>query len=347
MKVIEVNDVNQAFPEGIQYLSKEGVFRSSRNGDVIVSREPVCTVYKTPGNRVLFNRTRDANPFFHLYESIWMMAGRRDVQSVANFVGNMKNYSDDGIIFHAAYGHRWRNKFTVIKQNLEDFKDGAPAASPTDQLTLIAELLRKNPTDRRCVLQIWDSELDLGKDSKDIPCNLTVHFQLNTENKLDMTVFNRSNDIIWGCYGANAVHFSVLHEWMSYKTGHPLGIYRQISDNYHAYLEVFNKLKSEVKISDPYREEDLYILPIDFELKECEKFISSIRPEKISFINPEKTIGENFNSNFLNMAAIMCGAYFTHKAGNTLKGLELLDALPQELDWAKAGREWLWRRRGK
>jgi len=59
---------------------------------------------------------------------------------------------------------------------------------------------------------------------------------------LDMTVFNRSNDIIWGCYGANAVHFSMLQEVMAAWVGVPVGCYWQISDNWHAYISSLEKV---------------------------------------------------------------------------------------------------------
>jgi len=61
-----------------------------------------------------------------------------------------------------------------------------------------------------------------------------------------MTVCNRSNDIIWGCYGANAVHFSMLQEYMAALVGVPVGEYRQFSNNFHAYLDTYSveKLKT-------------------------------------------------------------------------------------------------------
>jgi len=52
-----------------------------------------------------------------------------------------------------------------------------------------------------------------------------------------MVVFNRSNDMVWGCYGANAVHFSFLHEFIGRSTGLPLGTYTQVSVNLHAYID--------------------------------------------------------------------------------------------------------------
>jgi hypothetical protein len=155
-----------------------------------------------------------------------MLAGRNDVEFVTRFASNMANFSDDGISFHGAYGYRWRHHFK------------------TDQLENICAQLRENPLDRRVVLQMWDPRVDGNcRDGKDFPCNLTITFSVNPGSKaLDMTVFNRSNDIVWGAYGANAVHMSMLQEYVATATGWPVGSYYQISTNWHAYADTFHKV---------------------------------------------------------------------------------------------------------
>lgn len=230
MDVINVRNVGEALPLGLRIISEHGVRRDSRNGSVLTMPMPVATVYQKPEERVMFIPERDANPFFHLMESLWMMAGRNDVAWLSQFNSNIANYSDDGVHFHGAYGYRWRNMNA----------DGGVL----DQLETIANLLKQNPDDRRVVLQMWDSSIDLGMEGKDFPCNLTVTFRVNPYGQLDMTVFNRSNDMVWGAYGANAVHFSFLQEVMAAWIGVPIGRYWQISTNLHLYLNhAFEKVK--------------------------------------------------------------------------------------------------------
>lgn len=224
MKTILVRNVHTALPFGIKLLHQSGQSRDSRNGPVIQMSCPVTTVYERPCERVVFWPLRDANPFFHLYESLWMLQGRNDIAPLVKYAPNMKNYSDDGETQHGAYGYRWR-KMQVV-----------------DQLAVIAEALKRNSDDRRCVLQMWDVEMDLGKNGKDLPCNVTATFQRDSEGRLDLTVFCRSNDIIWGAYGANAVHFSMLLEYMAIWIDCEIGVYRQISVNYHAYKDIFDKM---------------------------------------------------------------------------------------------------------
>src|SRR3989304_1089903 len=111
MQVLRVRNVHEALPLGIAMLEEFGSRGESRNGSVLVMDEPVTTVYERPRERVIFWNERDANPFFHFYEGLWMLGGRNDVKSLTRFVKRMESYSDDGKTFHGAYGYRWRNHF--------------------------------------------------------------------------------------------------------------------------------------------------------------------------------------------------------------------------------------------
>lgn len=219
---IKATNINDAFI-GIldKFLDPNATNHSvqgSRNGDVLRLNEPLTVTYNRPWQRVLFNAERNCNPFFHLAEAMWMLAGCNDVKYLAQFVPRMKEFSDNGITFHGAYGFRWRYIFNL-----------------GDQLDSIIEMLRYNPDTRRAVLQMWDATRDLGIDSKDLPCNTHIYFQ-KAGTGLDMTVCNRSNDLIWGLAGANMVHFSILHEYMALMTAMPIGRYHHFTTNPHIYI---------------------------------------------------------------------------------------------------------------
>jgi len=223
MRVITARNVHQAFPQALRLLDEEGQRRGSRNGMARVLPSPVATVYREPHERVIFWPERDANPFFHLAESLWMLAGRDDVALPARYAKQILKYSDDGETLYGAYGHRWREYWRV------------------DQVHTIIHRLKKDHNDRRCVLQMWSPTADLDRDGLDVPCNLTATFQCRPTGTLDMVVFCRSNDIVWGAYGANAVHFSMLQEYIAAGAGLPLGTYTQVSVNWHAYEEPFKQ----------------------------------------------------------------------------------------------------------
>lgn len=227
---IKVTNVNQAVAEGFAWLRRAGVEESSRNGPVIVAEEPVLTTYLRPQERVLFSPLRDANPFFHVMEALWMLAGRQDVAFLTYFNKNFAQYSDDGVTQWGAYGARWRHWFGY------------------DQLKFIVKELKRNSASRRCVLTMWDattlefkSDLHVGAHGgKDVPCNTQAYVDLRG-GALNLTVTCRSNDMLFGGYGANAVHMSILQEYLAAAVGAPVGLYRQFSNNYHVYPEVIGK----------------------------------------------------------------------------------------------------------
>ena len=232
---IEVTNVHEALPKLLEILRHSGVRRESRNGPVLVHSDVMTITYTRPWQRVMFWPSRDCNPALHLYESLWMLRGRNDIAPLVRMAKQFNNYTDDGVTMHAAYGHRWRQHFGK------------------DQLDIIVKRLRKDPTDRRCVLAMWDANADLDRDGKDLPCNTTATVQLGVDGKLNLSVFNRSNDLVWGLAGANAVQFATLQEYLARRIGCPIGVYNQITVNMHAYLDTLAPLEDiKKKGEDPY-----------------------------------------------------------------------------------------------
>jgi len=109
-----------------QILNSTYILRPSRVGEVYEFPEAVATDYWKPWERVLFDPARNANPFFHIFESMWMLAGRNDVDWVAKFNPRMREFSDDGKIQHGAYGYRWRYAFDLDGGAEDDFADQLP-----------------------------------------------------------------------------------------------------------------------------------------------------------------------------------------------------------------------------
>lgn len=231
MKVISARNVNEAYAIGLNSISSDTAEvqrHHSRNGPMLEFIHPVTTVYKRPQERVLFDATRDCNPFLHFFESLWMLAGRNDLAFLTQFTKNMANFSDDGVTLNGAYGHRWRRHFR--KKSLNSLHE------QVDQIADAIYELSTKPESRRVVIQMWDGGNE-DQGSKDIPCNTSVMWKLRN-GFLDMTVTNRSNDMIWGAYGANAVHFSMLQEYVAGCVGVRVGRYYQVSNSLHAYPEL-------------------------------------------------------------------------------------------------------------
>jgi Thymidylate synthase len=351
MKVITVTNVNEGLSRGLMYLKSDAELEGSRNGPVWVAPCPVTTVYLNPTQRVLFSAERDANPFFHLFEALWMLSGRNDV-AYPHHYAPMMLYSDDAETLNGAYGYRWRSHFGY------------------DQLEVIIAELRANPASRRCVLSMWDGtdhgvenansvdyEGDLKRaisGGKDVPCNTHVYFRAN-DGLLDMTVCNRSNDAVWGAYGANAVHFSVLQEYIALNAGLGVGTYCQVANNFHVYAErpdVQRLMEASNKGGQPLND-DRYaaaptlaprVVPLvgpgdalkDFDA-DLERFMALPRSEPAPRDNWLTTF-------FFTVVAPMHRAHVLYKQDKLLAAQEQLDP---RIDWHLAAKEWLERRIGR
>lgn len=314
----------------LDMLKRMGIRQESRNGAVTVFPEAFVTTYEKPRERVMTLPGRDCNPYFHFMEALWMLNGQNDVATVEHYNSNMANYSDDGEIFHGAYGHRWRGTFGI------------------DQMLTIINLLKDNPFDRRTVMQMWDANLDLAQEGKDFPCNLTVAFRVD-QGRLDMSVFNRSNDIVFGAYGANSVHFSMLQEFMAAAIGVPVGVYEQISNNLHLYDSVLNKVEGltmgdrDNHIYEDHGEEAIHpMVSIDHEawLAELAMFM-------------ENPYAAGFRERFFRKVAIpMHRSWEAWKNQDNKREQRIQEAMFHAedigaLDWRIACMEWLDRRSAK
>lgn len=318
MHTIIAFDPDRALTLGLAHLSDVGLYEDSRNGKVLVAPGPVATVYPPGFSRVSMCPLRDANPFFHLYEALWMLAGRDDVASVARFVPRMAEFSDNGTTLHGAYGYRWRYWFEY------------------DQLNAIVGLFAKDKTTRRAVLSMWDPEVDpdtADGGGKDVPCNTHAYFAARN-GVLDMTVCCRSNDAVWGAHGANVVHFAFLHEYMAGRIGMPVGNYLQFSNNYHAYVERpdVKKLLESKRPKAP-------------EVATNQAMLDPTTPafdaEVLAIV--KGSLEGPCSSPFLaHVVRPMMLAHLLHRQGYTTQGASIL--ANSKIDWHVAGHRWLLRR---
>lgn len=322
---IKVSNVNQALYEGIWRLKMSGILEDSRAGKVLVMPGPVMTTYLRPEQRVLFNPIRDANPVFHLMEAIWMLAGRNDVRSLLSFNSTYDLFAEPDGAVHGAYGHRWRKAFGF------------------DQILAIIAMLKADPNSRQAVLQMWDGydgvigSNDLKGKWKDRPCNTHIYFD-GRGGKLNMTVCCRSNDMVWGGYGANVVHMSMLQELIAWGVGLKIGVYRQFSNNFHVYVD--NPIVKKL-LDDSFQEHDYYsdvhgaqVLPmfqgretVEQFLKDCENMFK----------------GGPVETEFMFMVANLQATYLARKAKVDDWG-QLLPTIDPRVDWKIAFNEWAARR---
>jgi len=332
MSEIYSDFADEALWEAARALIFGGVKEGSRNGTVLRHPIPVTFLHCHPERCVVFDPDRDANPFFHLLEAIWMLSGSNKVEFLSNIVPRMVSFSDDGETFHGAYGHRWANYFG-------------------DQLEDILRLLTSEPNTRRAVLGIWDPIGDLGTNSRDLPCNTTVYFQQSCrDGSLDMTVCNRSNDLVWGALGANVVHFAFLHAYIAANVNMAIGRYYQFTTNLHCYEQHFELLHKLDEKSDKGFRKELQPYTGRKPLLSEPLIIKSFkdpgfRKKCLAVVEGSQ---ERMQNPLLDFVAIpMWKALQLHKAKDHQAAWKIVnEELPGNIDFTEAAKLWLKRRKG-
>lgn len=309
------HDVNQAYPFMQELVAYHGVEEETRNGKVKAMPVPVLLTHSNPERRVLFDAKRDCNPFFHYMESIWMLAGSENVDFPAHFAKQIRQYSDDGVTLHGAYGYRWRVAFE------------------RDQIESTIAQLAKDHHSRRLVIGMWDPHLDMERDGKDLPCNTQLYFRV-VDGRLTMTILNRSNDLVWGMLGANIVHMSILQEFVAGSVGLPVGPMYQFSNNVHVYEGWGGDDK--IAVADTWYSNNHNYLRWAFNdrnlaIHEAQHFVENMDEEPFE----SRIMRDNV------MPMFRC--HTAYKEGDLDLALHLVKHIYDE-DWQRACRAWLHRR---
>lgn len=319
MLSITARNVNEVFPVGMMYLRERGVKLDSRNGPVLEYPEPVSIKYTAPRERVLFDKNRRINPFLHFFEPLWILAGRDDVAFLSNIVSRFKEYSDNGVTFHGAYGRRMRY--------------------PVDQIDGAISILKSNPDDRRVVLQIRRDN-DMFYTGRDVPCNTSIACKVRN-GKLNIHVFNRSNDYIWGMTGANMPQFSVLQEYIASSIGVEVGVYHQTTDSMHVYTEgpQWGLLKNtSLVVHDPYEDDGVLPFPLFSHDETQSRFDRDLR---YFFDNADANTDTVYQTRFFGrVAEPMWATFKLYKAGRKDEAMKKSEEIAA-LDWRIYVQQWL------
>lgn len=203
---------------------------------------PVMIENKNPKNRFTYLKGRKINAFFQVFEAFWILSGRADCKPLTLFNSNMEQFSDGNGFYNASYGERMR----FWGQNLSHGR----VYDPVDQLADVVRKLVDDPSTRKATICLTNPTFDNSKytidgENKDIACNEIIDFKIRN-NKLDVVVYNRANDLHYGTYGANLCQFTTIQEMvLSFlrNSGNEslknleLGSYYQITNSLHVYLD--------------------------------------------------------------------------------------------------------------
>lgn len=248
MFTAEYEGINSFLVGASSLLLKEGVKRKTRGFNCIELPGPFMFKLNNPTSRLVTIAERSWNPILPYAESLWLAAGRNDLELIGHYLKNMKNFSDDGFFMRGGYGPRLR-KFTGVNN---DYKIPNPHNieittlnnSEVDQFSYISKNFDKDINTRQAIINIGDPPKDCFdnngclKDTKDFPCTRLLHFQKHPiEDKLNLTVYLRSNDFMWGASAVNIFNFTYIQEYFAQILNLEIGEYFHIANNFHYYEE--------------------------------------------------------------------------------------------------------------
>ena len=179
------------------------------------------TVLSRPAERYVFLPGRNVSPILQFAETMWVLAGRSDVEWLERYSPKAPDYSDDGRVWRAGYGPR-----------LRAWQGGV------DQLGHVRRLLLASRQSRRAVVSLFDPASDYIE-SKDIPCNNWLSLMVR-DDVLSMNVAVRSNDALWGFSGINAFEWSVLQQCVAHWVSAAVGPATYLAGSFHLYQPFFD-----------------------------------------------------------------------------------------------------------
>lgn len=196
-------------------LGKSEVITATRGG--FREETGVLLELKNPLARLSRSASR-GRPFSALGELIWYLSGSDDVAHMVYYLGQTyaTENSSDGLTVHGAYGPRF---FSSYGEN---------------QIENIIQLLRKFPSSRRAVMQIYSAN-DIGgsKRHQEIPCTCTLQFIVR-DRRLHLFANLRSSDSYLGL-PHDVFSFTMIQEIVARSLGVGLGSYKHFAGSLHLY----------------------------------------------------------------------------------------------------------------
>jgi hypothetical protein len=151
--------------------------------------------------------------------------------------------------------------------------------------------------------------------------------------------------MIWGGHGANAVHFSILQEYLAARVDVGIGALYQLSNNAHVYVHEYERLMTRRDriddiTYDAYAKADVSSEAMFTEPSEIDRDIKTIMTWHIDHNckTPECT-----NKWFSDTFARAVLAYDNYRASKLDRAIQIA-SLIEAPDWKRACVEWLQRK---
>lgn len=208
MKYIHGTTIDKVYPKLIDELLKSKQVKNTRE------IENCVVEVKHPNVKKICFKKRKISFEYANAELQWYWTGDNDCKNIGSYAKMWLRLSDDGIHNNSAYGYILQSYYTK------------------DQIQEVIRMLELDKDSRRAVLNISVPYLD-KINTKDFQCTIAVQFLIRN-NKLNETVFMRSNDVILG-FPYDYIYFISLGQFIADSLGIKLGTYTHHATSLHLY----------------------------------------------------------------------------------------------------------------
>ena len=169
-----------------------------------------------PKDKIIKSKNRKFNEEYAKAEWDWYLSGDPSINKLGEIYGKIPPIwermalGDDKIV-NSNYGYQWERGY---------------------QLDKVVAILKDNPSSRKAAISIYDGK-EIAKYRKDTPCTYAVQFTV-IDNKLNMSVYMRSNDIWYG-FCNDQYQFASLQEVVADRLSMDVGWYYHHAHNLHLY----------------------------------------------------------------------------------------------------------------
>ena len=217
MNIINITMTNTTFRnanEAYEYLHNKIIQEGIKFGDTKALFN-VGFYITDPKDRKIYNIERKWNEDYAEAEWEWYLSGDKSIHKLGDIYGKVpeiwKRMADELGHVNSNYGWQWKRN---------------------NQIDMVEQMLRQNPDTRQACISIYDGK-EISGYAFDTPCTYAIQFTI-VNNKLDMCVTMRSNDLWYG-FCNDQYQFSMLQEMMSNRLNIDTGTYYHFAHNMHLY----------------------------------------------------------------------------------------------------------------
>lgn len=223
MKVIEKDTISDAYLDLLTELYIQPIVGNTKEIN------NCCVIVHNPTLKDLHFPFRKISEKYSNAELNWYWSADNSCETIGQHAKMWLSLTDDGKTNNSAYGYIIHKKYGF------------------DQLQQIIELLKKDRNTRRAVLNISDPAIN-RIETKDMQCTIALQFLIRND-KLEMTVYMRSNDIYFG-FPYDYIYFVSLGQYIAKQLNIEFSLYTHHATSMHMYLRDHDKFIKHEQITN-------------------------------------------------------------------------------------------------